>query len=234
MRFLVFLVIVATVVDTVNAQEYRPEAFVKGNPLCPCLPAEEMAVIEASDLNNTDTVAYLGDTSDLSLYGVGCGQHDRASAECSNPACAGEENVIPKSLDCDRNYCNLNFCYVDPNNCQLLNRRSMLFPNTYRYYSYATCWDVDSFTSSARISALEGRIFRVGFNSNSGGWQGAYSKQRHQFQGPVDLWTGPTVDFAVTGFCPGENALSAHLFIVLIHLTSIQFECYFYFKNVCD
>lgn len=175
------------------------DSFVRGNDLCPCLRPEEMVALDPSDITEELIDLFGGNLTDVDNYGVGCGQHDQVLPECSNPSCSGEVNVLPKSFQCDLSYCNLNFCFVNPNNCQLLNRRSLSFPNTYRFYSYATCWDVDSFTSSRRISSLDSRVFNVGFNSNSGGWQGTYSSEKLQFEGPVDLWMGPTLDFALIG-----------------------------------
>jgi hypothetical protein len=46
-------------------------------------------------------------------------------------------------------------------------------------------------------------VFKVGFNHNSGGWQGAYSSAKEQFQGPVSRWTGPIVEFAIQGAIQG-------------------------------
>lgn len=175
--------------------------FTAGSELCPCLLPHELGSIEY-DAGSDWVRAKFGENvslETLETYGIGCGQHDNGLPECSMEGCEAEENLFPKSLNCDKTICNLNFCYVNPDNCQLLSRRSLLYPDSYRFYSYATCLDVDSFTSAARISSLQNRVFKVGFNHNSGGWQGAYSSNAVQFEGPFDVWSGPTVDFAITG-----------------------------------
>lgn len=175
--------------------------FTAGSELCPCLLPHQLDSIE-SQIGSDWVRAKFGDNVTLDTfinYGIGCGQHDKELPECSLEGCEAEENMLPKSLNCDKTICNLNFCYVNPNNCELLNRRSVLYPDSTRFFSYATCWDVDSFTSAARISSLQNRVFKVGFNHNSGGWQGAYSSNAVQYVGPSDVWSGPTVDFAITG-----------------------------------
>lgn len=42
-------------------------------------------------------------------------------------------------------------------------------------------------------------MYRVGFNSNTGGWIGAYSATGKHFQGPPSAWSGPFVNFAIQG-----------------------------------
>jgi hypothetical protein len=181
--------------------------FTAGNELCPCLTPERLGSVLDEDLSPS-TLAYLGNNVDPNTYGVFCNTHDRETDECRNPACQAEANVIPKSLGCDDSYCELNFCYVDANKCDLLYRRSTLFPASNRFFSYAACWDVDSFTAAKRISSLENRVFKVGFNSNSGGWQGAYSSEKEQFSGPVEAWGGPTVEFAIDGAQEGNYQMN--------------------------
>jgi hypothetical protein len=36
---------------------------------------------------------------------------------------------------------------------------------------------------------------KVGLNSNTGGWLGAYSSEKVQFDGPIEKWSGPVVNF---------------------------------------
>jgi hypothetical protein len=173
-----------------------------GESLCPCLKARDIVEINPIDLTDS-TLASFNSGYNISEYGIGCYKHDSFTKNCSRLECAAESNIVPKNTDCDVSYCELSFCYVDPNNCELMNSRSLTFPNTYRFYSYATCHDIDSFTSSQKAASMKNRIFKVGFNSNSGGWQGAYSKNKAHFLGPVDLWSGPTVQFAIEGAIRG-------------------------------
>jgi hypothetical protein len=118
--------------------------------------------------------------------------------------CELEEDNVSKAAGCEiADYCSLHFCYVDPNDCELINSRSIFFLNSQRYYSYATCNNIDSFTRDAKINSLNGQTFRVGLNSNSGGWQGSYSSAGKQFIGSADSWSGPTFEFAVEGALRG-------------------------------
>eukprot|EP00978_Attheya_sp_CCMP212_P018825 scaffold51983_cov35-Attheya_sp.AAC.1 len=54
---------------------------------------------------------------------------------------------------------------------------------------------MDSFTETKRLDSLKGNVLRVGFNHNSGGWKGAYSKEKTHFKGPANLWDGPSIQF---------------------------------------
>eukprot|EP00934_Nitzschia_sp_Nitz4_P005855 Nitzschia sp. Nitz4//scaffold207_size38617//25338//27925//NITZ4_007680-RA/size38617-augustus-gene-0.12-mRNA-1//-1//CDS//3329541620//5845//frame0 len=175
--------------------------YTAGHELCPCLLPHQLESIDEDLYSDTVMEAFGANISTdvLFSFGIGCGQHDQQTVACSSAECSSEANMLPKTLNCELDYCELSFCYVDPDNCHLLHRRSDIFPNSHRYFSYATCWDVDSFTNNRRIASLENRIFKVGFNHNSGGWQGAYSDAGQQFLGPASQWSGPTVDFAVAG-----------------------------------
>lgn len=170
-----------------------------GNDACPCLSIDAIDEIDARDSANGRLETILGLNVNRTLYGIGCAPHDINIPSCVNDDCKNRENVLPVPTKCTNDACRLNFCYIDPNNCNLLYRRSDMFPNSNRFFSYATCWDVDSFTSNKRISAVSETTYRVGFNHNSGGWLGAYSTQGRSFEGPPSLWSGPTVNFAIQG-----------------------------------
>ena len=187
--------IAALFINGQNATER--ENFKHGNEACPCLTNETVSDIRTEDLT-VSLLESLGDV-DPYTYGIGCGAYDAATHSCiTGGLCTIDPNLAPQpSSACDQSYCGRNFCYIDPKNCSLLNRRSQFFPSSDRFYSYASCWDVDSFVSTVRIQSLSKKIFKVGFNSNSGGWVGAYRNPRLQFEGPVSLWSGPTVAFAV-------------------------------------
>jgi hypothetical protein len=54
---------------------------------------------------------------------------------------------------------------------------------------------MDSFTQNNRLDSLKGTVLKVGFNHNSGGWKGAYSKEKTHFNGPANIWDGPSIQF---------------------------------------
>jgi hypothetical protein len=166
--------------------------YQKGIGSCPCLTPDN-SVAGTVTLGN-ESITFLGANFSLDTYGFGCGLHDKLAKVCLD-GCAQGSTITPPPIDCDRTWCYRNWCWVDPNNCQLLNKRSRIFPDSNRFYSYATCWDMDSFTQNERLGSLAGKVLRAGFNSNSGGWLGAYSSTNEQFKGPVSLWTGPAVSF---------------------------------------
>ena len=65
----------------------------------------------------------------------------------------------------------------------------------HRYFSYAICQDTDRFTDQTKLQSLVGWTLRVGFNSNSGGWKGAYQNLCRHFVGALKAWSTPMVDF---------------------------------------
>lgn len=183
--------------------------YVLGDPQCPCLSLDEMNEVNSRDSADGRLDDILGMNVNRSLYGVGCSAHDLAIPACSSDdKCQQQANVVPKPAECSNDVCHLNFCYVDPSNCNLLYRRSETFPYSNRFFSYASCWDVDSFTSNNRISAVSETTYRVGFNHNSGGWLGSYSSNGRSFEGPPSAWSGPTVNFALQGALSGRYQMN--------------------------
>lgn len=175
-----------------------------GDSLCPCL------TFNSSDLNPihpNDIAAKSNDpiiSNDLDNFGIGCKPHDLPRSVCTAdiPACnannnnnSSSEELIKTTAECDRSWCKRRWCYIDITNCRLLHKRSTTFPSSDRYYSYATCHDMDSYTKTNRIASLNQEKLRVSFNSNSGGWSGAYSDDGTHFAGPESRWYGPTVNF---------------------------------------
>ena len=201
LRLLLWLApMAALIVEGQNVTER--DFFRNGNDACPCLTNDTITDVAAEDLTDT-LLGLLGSVNPYS-YGIGCGTHDAETASCTDGSCAFDPNIAPQKESCDRAYCERSFCYVNPNTCSLLFRRSQFFPNSQRFYSYATCWDVDSFVSNSRIRSLENRTFKVGLNSNSGGWVGAFRHPPQQFEGPLSLWFGPVVDFAIAAASRGN------------------------------
>lgn len=189
----------------VQNDAYTWNSYQRGVASCPCLT--NAALPEISD----EARSYMGEAiGDYDNYGKGCTQHDLTVPSCED-GCGSASNIAPASIGCDQSWCQRNWCWVDPDNCDLLNRHSILFGKSDLFFSYATCWDLDQFTSSNRIGSLEGRVLKAGFNSNSGGWLGAYSAAFQpnegssaspvaagaHFVGPVSRWYGLAVNFVV-------------------------------------
>mmetsp|Transcript_35900 Transcript_35900/g.77969 ORF Transcript_35900/g.77969 Transcript_35900/m.77969 type:complete len:738 (-) Transcript_35900:113-2326(-) len=160
-----------------------------GNDECPCLPADHFRNHDHSEETITEFESVVGLSIDPTQYGIGCLPHDTNAVQCSDANdCT---TIVPLPADCDKSFCKRSWCFVDPENCSRLSNPSTLFKG--RYYSYATCGELDSFTYTERLRSLKGRTFQVGYNSNSGGWKGA-----HNPSGSFAVnkqWTGPAVDF---------------------------------------
>ncbi|CAB9497408.1 glutamate receptor [Seminavis robusta] len=200
-NFLLFFLLVAVVAQVEEeelSKEIPPVGFREGSPLCPCLPALPLTV-DDRDLANPNLENHLGKLFDSPTYGVGCGAHDVKTPLCLEESnyCDRAKHMVPSPFGCDMSWCSRSWCFVDPLNCTLASRRSSAFAHSNRHYSYATCGHMDIFTHVQRFKALEGQIFKVGFNSNSGGWLGAYNKDKQHYQGPIDNWSGPVVDFVI-------------------------------------
>jgi len=169
----------------------------KGHPSCPCLDNLDAFPIDSSELTGK-LYEDLGDSFNKEEYGVGCKTHDKTTPQCMDGHCS--------SAVCDQSWCNRSWCFVDPTNCTFLNRRSERFQR--RFHSYATCGDMDFYTRENRAAALEGRTLKAGFNSNSGGWIGAYSSTLEHFKGPIERWSGPIVEFVKAAAVRGRFNLS--------------------------
>ena len=160
---------------------------------CPCLGAIDP--VDDADLSSN---LASDSTIDFDRYGIGCFAHDVETSRCQSNKEAKEtpcSSFYPMPADCDTSWCSRRWCYVDPASCSLLLRRSVELPNSNRYYSYATCNEMDSYTKSNRLSSLKGKTIRAGYNANTGGWTGAYSVDGSHFSGPASRWSGPVVDY---------------------------------------
>ena len=168
-----------------------------GDHSCPCLSAQKLEDLFSSatrsgliyhkgfDFNET-----LGDAIDDAKYGIGCKPHDLDAAVCQSEAC--DTSILPQDK-CAENqeWCQRSFCWVDPDNCDLLHKPSLYY--RHRYYSYATCGFMDFWTAGKRVESLRGDTLRVAFNSNTGGWKGA-SNLEGSFAVNAQ-WKGPIVEF---------------------------------------
>ena len=162
---------------------------ITGDDACPCLSEYELRDEDHSEASLANFYNTVGRSADPLSYGFGCQPHDVNSLECSDTnGCA---SMVPLPPDCDKSYCQRSFCWVDPNNCARKSNPSTLFPG--RYYSYATCGELDSFTYTERLKSLKGKTFQVGYVHNTGGWKGAYNPSGSFAMN--EQWTGPSVDF---------------------------------------
>ena len=157
--------------------------FKGGDPQCPCF----MTPLSAEEQSNPSI--YYGVNTSIDTYGAECAYHDTDKFNCTAFCDKSKPYVF-----CPDSWCRMAWCYVDPNNCTLQVQRSALFPNSDRFYSYATCGYPDLFKNTPD-SYKKGRKLRIGLNSNTGGWSGAYHKEKKQFVGPLDDWSGPMIDF---------------------------------------
>jgi len=178
-----------------------------GNKNCPCVrDLDTEFPIHPSELTE-ELYQKLGDMyrADISKYGSGCRAHDISTPMCSDIDCS---MIFPQPPSCDKSWCKRPWCFVDPTNCDLLNRRSDVFSKSGRFYSYATCGGMDFFTKENRIAALEGRVLNVGLNTNTGGWLGTYSTEKEHFKGPISRWYGPVVEFVKEAAYEGKFTIN--------------------------
>ena len=142
-----------------------------GDPSCPCIATPSQAAGDSSSFD-------LGPNIISETYGIGCATHDLLSTPCVD--------ITTKNNNNKKSWCQREWCYIDPNRCALLNKHSSYIAGW--YYSYATCYQVDTFRRSY-LGNLKGKTLKVGYNANSGGWTGAYNNDKN------NNWTGPAVDF---------------------------------------
>ena len=151
-----------------SSAEVTTPIMPNGDPTCPCLSAQELEDYFSTatrsgllfhkgfDFNET-----LGGAIDPAAYGVGCQPHDLNATACRSEAC--EASILPQAK-CAENqqWCQRDFCFVDPDNCDLLHSPSLYY--RHRYYSYATCGFMDYWTASKRVESLRGDTLKVAFN----------------------------------------------------------------------
>jgi hypothetical protein len=128
-----------------------------GESVCPCLTKDQLESTAWKVLRNDSLSDLFSPGVDFETYGYGCQAHDAFTLlECSN---CGDE--------CP-DWCSRQWCWVNPDSCNLLNTLYKHYPVHGHYYSYSTCRTVDSFTNEERIDSLKGKTIRIGFTSNSG------------------------------------------------------------------
>ncbi|KAL7540678.1 hypothetical protein ACHAWF_006757 [Thalassiosira exigua] len=187
------LLISALAASTSRVALVRSAGEPMGNAECPCLPSSYFR--HHDRFQSHETIAAfettLGKSVDPAKYGIGCRPHDEGTSQCSDAG--GCSSLVPLPPDCDKSYCRRSWCFVDPDNCSLLNNPSELFDGGKHHYSYATCGELDLFTHTERLKSLKGKTFRVAYARNSGGWKGAYNPAGSFAVN--EQWTGPIVDF---------------------------------------
>ena len=135
---------------------------------CECLTADEFA--EAG--SGASRAAY--------NYGVGCFPHDANSTPCDTsnvPIAAHCDNIVPTPASCVPTlpvWCPRSWCYVEEG-CDVANAVSKTFEEAGLLYSYAACGEPDFFTSSSSTDGVRGRVLRVAFRQNTGGFLGSVS-----------------------------------------------------------
>ena len=154
--------------DTSSYAEVTIPTRPNGDPTCPCLSAQELedffssatrsGLIYHKGFNFSET---LGGAIDPAAYGVGCQPHALNATVCQSEACEAFPLAQAKCAE-NQQWCQRSFCFVDPDNCDLLHSPSLYY--RHRYYSYATCGFMDYWTASKRVESLRGDTLKVAFN----------------------------------------------------------------------
>lgn len=169
---------------------------VAGSPLCPCITSFPVNLTYA-DIAYKENIG-----SDPWSHGLGCKLHDINLDQCEGyrnctSSVTQDRLTLPNDqFPCHESaWCGKEWCYVDPNNCDRLSSKATFAFSFEVHWSYAACGELDSYADVSPFNAVREETFQVGFNRNSGGWEGAYSHKELHFEGPGNIWYGPTVDF---------------------------------------
>ena len=165
-----------------------------GDAKCPCISYDKKNKLSPK----TNLSEYLGQNIELAYYGVNCARHDMNSTKCSY--LKNCDITSSNNDDCTRDGCQLPWCYVDVDNCDLVSSKSTLYKNA--HYSPATCGFIDTKLNPYDTSRLQGQTFNAALLSNTGGWAGAYNPEGHFAMN--DLWYGPLVDFMIHATAVGD------------------------------
>jgi len=162
---------------------------------CPCL-----ASFDHETLHSADVAAFIGAAGsnlslNLSVYGLGCNAHADLLCQPPAPPAPGSmcDNVRPLPKVCQPrqrpSWCQNQWCYVDNAHCDVEFKHSMNFPRSSRFFSYASCGFMDSYSGEAVRNSMRGKVVRIAYRPNTGGYIGAYSSG-----GQDGRWFGPFVD----------------------------------------
>ena len=200
-----------------------------GTSTCRCLPIVTPLYNVTTDSDIPDSPAFAVAARN-STFGVGCWTHDKVLPTCRQHAPSSpntlanlqlcQQQVIPRPSFCDQTsklpeFCGYPWCYVDPSQCQVYNEHSLLFPDSHRYYSYATCGYPDKFTGDVVRHASRGSILRVYYHHSSAGFIGAYHPGKED-NIRDDRWYGPYVDLiqhvaSAAGFVINITVIPQHV-----------------------
>jgi hypothetical protein len=130
---------------------YEP-IFISGiNDNCPCLSLDKLSEGNANELFEFDP------TLNITEYGVGCGTHDAYGDTCLLKRHNGT-------------WCDSEWCFVDPRNCELTHKPSVAISSSSRYYSYSACGYIDEYTRDQ--NTLNGHVLQGVLHENYRGYQG--------------------------------------------------------------
>jgi len=133
---------------------------------CPCLQMEDLPKLAEEDSSagpNNNGV-------NLTEYGAGCRKHDSDTERCGN-------------FD-SGSWCDSEWCFVDPTNCDVPNIHSFDFPNSMRFLSYNTCGFVNTWTREPN-GTMNGKVLQAAVMNNHRGYQGTICKDDGQCYGTV-------------------------------------------------
>ena len=153
---------------------------------CACLNSSSITSVSVEE-------ARVHPDLNLTTYGIGCAAHDAVTASCTqrDPNCL---EIVPTPVSCPASYewCDNPWCYVD-RDCGLTHETSSYFSRSLRHYSYAACGYRDEWKDGIHQGhSLQGKVLRIGFLSNTGGWKGAYHPIGHGVRDAQ--WYGPLID----------------------------------------
>ena len=192
-----------TVTSPLSSPTILPPIPFHGDPNCPCIGVGELAPLQIEDLDAVAR-ASIGETTNLTSYGFGCAMHDSIVEACQQTPDFNTNSTIE-----DYSWCRHSWCWIDPDDCSLRNNRaqSIVVTAKDRFYSYSTCRSMDSLQNIHGVRSLAGKTLRVGFNHNTGGWVGAFSEKQRNFEGPIDIWSGPVLEFLQAAAVLGNFSL---------------------------
>jgi len=136
-----------------------------GKSSCPCLQKME----DLPKLAEEDFSAGPHDV-DLTEYGLGCEKHDSGTEHCENSDSGS--------------WCDSQWCFVDPTNCEMPHVHSLDFPHSMRFYSYTTCGFINNWKREPNVT-MKGKVLQAVVMNSHRGYQGTICKDDGQCYGTV-------------------------------------------------
>ena len=168
-----------------------------GDNSCRCLRPEQLDAIDLSDVVVSEGSLDVSLEVDFSTFGFGCRAHNlqRAACQCGNGNRDCSSSALPT-------WCPKEWCWVDPRTCQLKHNQwietvSATQGSRARYYSYATCWNDDTYTSDALKWSLAHQKLRFTYVTNTLGHlvTSSVSQDETMYAASLETVGGPAVDF---------------------------------------